>query len=352
MYRNLLGLLTAVLLFPSCSGSSPDISVVCEENNVGNHIIKWETTPAIAGKVKIYTSKSPTNIPEKSSVASADIADQRVTIIPNDPTERFYYKLVFNNRYRRMVGSRNVNIPGIQNFRDIGGLIAPRKKETKWGLLYRSGEIENLNYSAYKELKNLGIKTIVDLRSKAEIAESGQLVDASFNIVHVPIVTINTSEIIGKLRDGRIKNDSIYRLMLRMNRDLVTHYRKEYRKIFDVLLEEDNYPVVIHCTTGKGRTAVASALILSALGVNEEIIMADYRSSNKFFDIPSVSSYAYKLPSSSQEAITTLFSAREGFLNAARQQIEKNYGDTHTYLQRALELTDDEIKQLKSILLN
>ena len=49
MYRNLLSWLTVLLVLPSCSGTSPAISVVCEENNVGNCIIKWETAPVLKG---------------------------------------------------------------------------------------------------------------------------------------------------------------------------------------------------------------------------------------------------------------------------------------------------------------
>ena len=67
MYKNLLSWLTVLLVLPSCSGTSPAISVVCEENNIGNCIIKWETTPILKGQVKVYTSTSPEIIPEDSS---------------------------------------------------------------------------------------------------------------------------------------------------------------------------------------------------------------------------------------------------------------------------------------------
>lgn len=66
MYRNLLNLLTCVLLLPACSGTAPHISIVCEENNVGNSIVKWEIAPLIKGNVKVYASTDPNNIPEDS----------------------------------------------------------------------------------------------------------------------------------------------------------------------------------------------------------------------------------------------------------------------------------------------
>ena len=67
--------------------------------------------------------------------------------------------------------------------------------------------------------------------------------------------------------------------------------------------------------------------------------------------VAAASRYAYQLPARSQEAITTLFSAREDFLNAAIEEMERRYGDTDTYLQRGIGLTKEERKRLQDILL-
>ena len=149
----------------------------------------------------------------------------------------------------------------------------------------------------------------------------------------------------------KIETDTIYRLVERMNRQLVTNYRKEYKELFTLLLDRNNYPVVIHCTSGKGRTGIVSALVLAALGVNEEAIMKDYRLSNDYFNIPKASRYAYKLPINSQEAITTIYSAKEDFLNAAKEQIDAEYGSVQAYLKKGIGLSAEEIERLRSILL-
>ena len=159
------------------------------------------------------------------------------------------------------------------------------------------------------------------------------------------------AHILHGIQQEKIKTDTIYHMVEAMNRELVAKYQKEYKEIFDILLDKNSYPVVIHCSSGKGRTGIVSALILASLDVNADIIMEDYRLSNDYFNIPKASKYAYNLPVNSQEAITTLFSAKEDFLNAAKDEIERKYGDVPTYLRKAIGLQSEDIHRLRTILL-
>lgn len=352
MYKNLFSWLTILLVLPSCSGTPPTISVVCEENNVGNCVIKWETAPVLKGQVRVYASTSPKLIPEDSPVAMSKISSGKMTIVTDDPSRRYYYLMVFDNKYQVKVATRNINIPSIQNFRDLGGYKSvDTGKSVRWGMLYRSAQIDSIPSCSRRKLKNIGIRTIIDLRAEEERHNYPQLHDGEFKIVHIPIPTGNMDKILQGIQEEKIKSDTIYRLVEQMNRELVTNYRKEFKELFSVLLNRDSYPAVIHCTSGKGRTGIVSALLLAALGVNEDVIMSDYRLSNDYFNIPKASKYAYELPVNSQEAITTIYSAKEDFLNAAKEQIESEYGSVQAYLKKGIGLSAEEIEQLRSILL-
>lgn len=351
MCRNLLNWLTILLVLPSCTSTPPNISVVCEENSQENYIIKWETAPLMEGQVKVYASIQPNEIREDSPVALANISDGMITILNSDPLRRNYYLLVFNNKYRIKVASRNMHITGIQNFRDLGGYTSSKNgKHIRWGMLYRSAQIDSIAPNTCHELGNMDIKTIIDLRTADERRNFPRL-DDKFHTVHIPIASAKLDTILKNVLEEKITPDTIYRLVERINRDIVLKYQKEIKEVFTLLLDEKNYPAVIQCTTGKDRTGIISALILSSLGVNEDVIMEDYYLTNDYFNIPRASKYAYGLPTSAQEAITTIYSARKSYLNAAKDEIEKNYDSTRNYLRKAIGLSDEDIKHLRTILL-
>lgn len=344
-------MILTVPLLCSCAQNIPDISVVSEENRIGNSIIKWEMTPLIKGPVKVFASKNPDYIPEDNPVAMTSTTENRLTIVPPHVDERYYYKVVFNNQFSVKTANRNIIIPGVQDFRDLGGYQSQyKRKHVKWGKVYRSAEMDNLSRTALKELKNMGIRTIIDLRTPEEQKDTSAL-QKTFKVIHIPVSIQKVESLIHKIQKGEIHGDTIQTILEHINRNLAVNYQKEYRQMIQQLLNPETYPVVIQCSSGKGRTGIASAILLSALGVNEEIVMEDYQLSNLYFNIRNSSEYAYDLPDYSQEAITTVYSAKENFLNAAREQIERKYGSVSNYLIEGLQLTRRDIQQLRSLLL-
>jgi protein tyrosine/serine phosphatase len=338
-------------ILASCSQTAPDILVACEENNVGNCVVKWETLPSIPGKVKVYASTNPDDIVEEVPIAMTDISSGFLTIVTDNPSQRYYFLMDFNGKYRYRVAPRNLNIAGIQNFRDMGGYrVRNDEKSVRWGMLYRSADIDNMDENAIQELHNIGIRTIIDLRDKREIRDRSHI-EREFKVVHLPIKEDDIDNFLHKMQEHKIVCDTVSRLVEQSNRNMVKLNQEVYRKIFNVLLDRHNYPVIIHCSSGEGRTGIVSALILSALNVNDDEIMDDYCLSNKYFKVTEYSKFAYDLPDEYQEAVTTIFSAKQDFLDAAFEQMKSLYGDVDTYLEKGVGLSKSKIKRLRSILL-
>ncbi|KAK1145878.1 hypothetical protein N8T08_003824 [Aspergillus melleus] len=63
--------------------------------------------------------------------------------------------------------SRLLNVPGVHNLRDLGGL-PTRFGRTKRGKVFRSAQPGTITPAGAHILRSLGIKTIFDLRSKGE----------------------------------------------------------------------------------------------------------------------------------------------------------------------------------------
>ena len=168
--KQILFFFCCVMLFMRCdSNQTPTIRAICVRDNIGNYIIKWETDPQMEGKMKLYVSDTPDAFNLSAPCAYADIQEGIVTYITDDNISRKYFLLSFNDNYFRTIGARFVQMDGIQNLRDIGGYFDRKRQHmTQWGKVYRSGVIRALSSNDKIRMKNLNIKTIIDLRGDDE----------------------------------------------------------------------------------------------------------------------------------------------------------------------------------------
>lgn len=340
------------LAIASCATSTPMINVVCEENNVGNSVVKWETAPIIEGSVSVYASLNPNSQDRTMPVGKANIADQRMTIVIDNPMQRYYYTMVFSKEYNIKVATRNVNIPTIQNFRDLGGYPSyQNQKNTRWGMLYRSARLDHGEVDCTQQLKDMGIKTIIDLRMPDEINHDSKL-NKEFKVINIPISNKKVDELLHQIERLEANTDSVYNKVALLNRDFITSHTRDIKKIFNVLLDKNIYPAIIESTYGTRRAGLISALILTALGVDSNTIEDDYLLSNMYLNIPSFVRSAYSLPPSAQEALTVLLSARPEFYRSSISEMYRQYGSVAQFLHKAVGLNEKEIKKLQEILLD
>jgi len=161
-------------------------------------------------------------------------------------------------------------IDGVLNVRDLGGHRA-YGQEIRRGLILRTAALDQLTEQGAASLAELGLRTVIDLRTAAErdadpnaVAEYPQLE----GVRQIPLPLVEDFE---GMPDSAIGS---YLFMLeRGGGTLVTAIR--------LLAEPEALPAIVHCAAGKDRTGLVIALLLGWLGVDYAVIEADYLASNE-----------------------------------------------------------------------
>lgn len=135
------------------------------------------------------------------------------------------------------------------------------------------------------------------------------------------------------------------------NRSYVTTHSSKYREFFKVLLDEKNYPLLYHCTAGKDRTGFATVLLLTALGVDWDTIIADYLLTNRYLEtFAEATSHRLALSSGlAQPLVKSIFQARESFLQGALDAIKESYSTIDIFLEKEIGIGRSEKSQLRKI---
>ena len=163
---------------------------------------------------------------------------------------------------------RMIALEGAVNFRDLGGYEAGDGMQTRWRTLFRADGLGELTEADLSVLRALGIRTVIDLRSGSEL-ERGR-----FDVEAHP-VAFHHFPFIDELPDAQ-DFDRRPGLLGTQYLEIVRDAGGQILGALDVLAAPDALPAVFHCTAGKDRTGVLSAVVLSLLGVDEPTVVADY----------------------------------------------------------------------------
>jgi protein-tyrosine phosphatase len=350
MFKKLLFPFLCSTLLAGCVKENPQINVACELMPNGAYLLKWETFPPMEGAVKVYASARPDSFDLNSPVFEQEIAIGYKRILAMPAAPRSYFKLIFNKKYSVIATERTVPMQGIFNFRDLGGYYTKDHRQIQWGKIYRSGSLAMATNRDRYFLNALNIETTIDLRTERESYYYPNTFKAP-QVYNLPLRgnghDIFFDEILSrrmKLPDILDYDRDVFSFILENNTDY-------FIKMFDVLLDENNYPVVVYCFLGKDRSAIASSLILAALGVDENTIVDDYLLSNDKIDYHALVRDADAFTIDIQKTITALYSAHTETIRYSFELIKTNYGSVDNYLEKELQLTHKKREKLRSMLL-
>ena len=348
--RFLLVLLACFALFSSCSKKKVcDIDVVCETNNAGDYVIKWEIFPVIEGNVKIYRSDNPDDFVGKAVELELPI-QEGVAVLQKGDFARNYFKLVFEKKMWAITSTQIIKTENILNFREIGGYRNRHEQQIKWGKLYRSGLITNAYPSDISLLKALHIKTAIDLRTDEEVSlvPSAPFIGQTYRI---PIKGIEPVSLAEKVIRGEMKKGDALIFQQDLHIALVKNSTEKFKRYFEILADSSNYPIVVYCTLGKTRTGAVIALTLAALDLDMEQICQDYLLSNACINFKNIVSNADMLSPDIQEALTVLLAPRREIVESVYHYILREHGSFDNYFKTELQLSTAQREKLKELLL-
>jgi len=175
-----------------------------------------------------------------------------------------------------MTMERLISLEGAVNFRDLGGYPTNDGQRTRWRVLFRADGLSDLSETDFAVMRELGIRTVVDLRSDHEVEQNRFDVDVHpVDFHHFPFIDQLPNDDDWNLRPGLLKAQYV---------DMLESAAPQIVAALTVLANSDAQPAVFHCTAGKDRTGLLSALVLSLLGVPEETVVADYALSGAAMD--------------------------------------------------------------------
>ncbi len=246
------------------------------------------------------------------------------------------------------------------NFRELGGYLTEDGRKIKWHKLLRCGSMAQLTKNDVDYLDQYGVRYIIDLRSPEESNYSPDKYPDKAQYFQDTVYPFSFSlfknlGIINNMRLGASNMDFGRQTYLQMLLD--PHAQASYRKMFNVLLENDKEgeSVVFHCTAGKDRTGVAVFLILSALGVSEKQIVEDYLYTNLFFDNYSSETINDALESESQTEIAQRLNSKTAVIAETIKVLPKACrvvsGSVEKFLEEKLGMTKAKIERLQELYL-
>ena len=170
---------------------------------------------------------------------------------------------------------RHYPFEGCFNFRDIGGYLNQEGKRIKKGLYFRAGRQDRMSDKDLSQLSDLKISTQIDLRRPDEVLEQGKgpLEAMGAKYTNIAVIPEGGSDQLSRLVGDTGISGKRYLSYLEFG-------PSSWLKIFEILANKNNLPLVLHCTAGKDRTGVSTAFLLSILGVNRDLIEADYLLTN------------------------------------------------------------------------
>jgi protein-tyrosine phosphatase len=227
-------------------------------------------------------------------------------------------------------------LPGTFNARDLGGL-ATADGVVRPGAVLRSDAPVALGDAGRAELRRLGVRTAIDLREPVERElDPADLAGLDITVVEQPIIGGGGVDDVATL-----SLDEVY---LRLLETRATQLAGAVSR----LAAADAVPALVFCSAGKDRTGLVTALLLAAVGVLDEEIVADYVRTEESMHGPFRAAIEARAQAAgiSEQEIAVKIGAPAAVMRSVLGWLRREHGGAGGYL-RAHGVTPEEIGSLR-----
>jgi len=167
-------------------------------------------------------------------------------------------------------GSRALQVEGLANCRDLGGLRRLDGTSTRFGVFYRSENVDRVTETGWEQIRQAGIRTIVDLRQPGEVERDVSTRPGWLTTEAVDLDGLENEEFWKDYWPTALVSTALYYL---------PHLQAMPERSGAALSAIVNAPaggVLFHCMGGRDRTGMIAMLLLEAAGVRADDIVSDY----------------------------------------------------------------------------
>ena len=257
-------------------------------------------------------------------------------------------------------------VDGIVNARDLGGYPAAGGKTVRHGLLLRSASLAEAKEKDLSYLSGIPVGTVVDFRMDFELRGKEDKVIPGARYVRLPVnssgidVADEDAKELSRHKSFDIRkfimiaafNKRAQKIAHEMYPIMVTDEdcQKQFAAFLQMAVHADS-AILFHCTQGKDRAGLASAYILSALGVDRETIIKDFDATNAIYakDVKRLSRRVRFFGGKDKEieTVKAFIGANTDNFIKVLDLIDSEYGSMLNYIQGPLGLSDNDILRLK-----
>ena len=254
--------------------------------------------------------------------------------------------------YKKTDNRRHLQIDGAHNLRDIGGYATRDGSETRWRTIFRSAGMSDMTLDGQKKLLDMGIRTVIDLRGGEEFEKSPNVFYDSPDVTYCRHDLVG-EEIFAEWDVNPVEGTPVNRLSM-MYKTILDRRGEEFRRILAILSKPINVPAIYHCSAGKDRTGIISALLLGIAGVTYDVIAEDYGLSAVYLHQRWLPLGLAPEGSNPQNYTVDDYRAQwcpPGAMDETLRYLYENYNGIEGYLI-SIGVTEDQITDIRNLFVN